>query len=157
MKTEEKIIEKILLPEVQNLGYRLMRVKVLRENNLTLQIMIDKNDQSEITVEDCEIVSRTVSPALDIDCPIGDEYFLEVSSPGIDRPLISAADFDNYSGFDVRIEMNVMVDGRKRFKGKLIGLEKNMVKILTDDIAYKLPYDDIFRAKLILTQELLDV
>ena len=70
MKTEEKTIEKILLPEVQNLGYRLMRVKVLRENNLTLQIMIDRNDHSEITVEDCEIVSRTVSPVLDIDCPI---------------------------------------------------------------------------------------
>ncbi len=75
MKTEEKIIEKILLPEVQNLGYRLMRVKFLRENNLTLQIMIDRNDQSEITVEDCEIVSRTVSPVLDVDCPIVDEYF----------------------------------------------------------------------------------
>ena len=157
MKTEEKIIENILLPEVQNLGYRLMRVKVLRENNLTLQIMIDRNDQSEITVEDCEIVSRTVSPVLDIDCPIVDEYFLEVSSPGIDRPLISAADFDNYSGFDVRIEMSTMVDGRKRFKGKLMGLEKNMVKILVENVAYKLPYDDIFRAKLILTQELLDV
>jgi ribosome maturation factor RimP len=157
MKTEEKIIEKILLPEVQNLGYRLMRVKVLRENNLTLQIMIDRYDKSEITVEDCEIVSRTVSPILDIDCPIGDEYFLEVSSPGIDRPLISAADFDNYSGFDVRIEMSTMVDGRKRFKGKLMGLEKNMVKILVENVGYKLPYDDIFRAKLILTQELLDV
>jgi len=80
-----------------------------------------------------------------------------VSSPGIDRPLISAADFDNYSGFDVRIEMSTMVDGRKRFKGKLMGLEKNMVKILVENVAYKLPYDDIFRAKLILTQELLDV
>ena len=157
MKTEEKIIENILLPEVQNLGYRLMRVKVLRENNLTLQIMIDRNDQSEITVEDCEIVSRTVSPVLDIDCPIVDEYFLEESSPGIDRPLISAADFDNYSGFDVRIEMSTMVDGRKRFKGKLMGLENNMVKILVENVAYKLPYDGIFRAKLILTQELLDV
>ena len=86
-----------------------------------------------------------------------DEYFLEVSSPGIDRPLISAADFDNYSGFYVRIEMSTMVDGRKRFKGKLMGLEKNMVKILVENVVYKLPYDDIFRAKLILTQELLDV
>ena len=157
MKTEEKTIEKILLPEVQNLGYRLMRVKVLRENNLTLQIMIDRNDHSEITVEDCEIVSRAVSPVLDIDCTIVDEYFLEVSSPGIDRPLISAADFDNYSGFDARIEMSTMVDGRKRFKGKLMGLEKKMVKILVENVAYKLPHDDIFRAKLILTQELLDV
>jgi ribosome maturation factor RimP len=157
MKIEEKLIEKTLLPEVQGLGYRLIRVKVSRENNLTLQIMIDRNDHSEITVEDCEIVSRKISPVLDANCPISDEYFLEVSSPGIDRPLISVADFDSYSGLDVRIEMNTMVDGRKRFKGKLMGVEENMVKILTEDAAYKLPYDEIFRAKLILTQELLDV
>ena len=157
MKTEEKIIEEILVSEIQNLGYRLIRVKVLRENNLTLQIMIDKNHGSEVTVEDCEIVSRKVSPLLDVDCPIKDEYFLEVSSPGIDRPLISSSDFDNYIGFDARIEMNTMVGGRKKFKGKLMGMEKDMVKILAGDVFYELSYNDIFRAKLILTQELLDV
>ena len=157
MKTEEKIIEEILVSEIQNLGYRLIRVKGLRKNNLTLQIMIDKNHGSEVTVEDCEIVSRKVSPLLDTDCPINDEYFLEVSSPGIDRPLISSSDFDNYIGFDARIEMNTMVGGRKKFKGKLMGMEKDMVKILAGDVFYELSYNDIFRAKLILTQELLDV
>lgn len=157
MKTEEKIIEEILVSEIQNLGYRLIRVRVLRKNNLTLQIMIDKNHGSEVTVEDCEIVSRKVSPLLDIDSPINDEYFLEVSSPGIDRPLISTSDFDNYTGFDVRIEMNTIVGGQKKFKGKLMGMDKNMVKILAGDVVYKLSYNDIFQAKLILTQELLDV
>ncbi|WP_181707985.1 ribosome maturation factor RimP [Chthonobacter rhizosphaerae] len=110
------IVEPVLL----DLGYRLVRVKLSGLNGLTLQIMAEKADGT-MSVEDCEAVSRAVSPVLDVDDPIDKAYHLEVSSPGIDRPLVRRSDFDRWSGFEAKLELSVPQLGRKRFRGWILG------------------------------------
>jgi ribosome maturation factor RimP len=110
------IVEPVLL----DLGYRLVRVKISGLNGCTLQIFADRPDGT-MTVEDCEAASRAISPVLDVDDPIGREYHLELSSPGIDRPLVRRSDFDRWSGFEAKVELTGAVNGRKRLRGYLLG------------------------------------
>lgn len=146
-------------PVLEQLGYRLVRVRVSGAEGCTVQIMAERPDGS-MTVEDCEEVSRALSPVLDVADPIEKAYRLEISSPGIDRPLVRKSDFDRNAGHLVRIEMNVPVGGRKRFRGILGGTEGENAKLHRDDARegeeadVLLPIEDMSEAKLVLTDAL---
>src|SRR5262244_2104428 len=119
-------------PVLGGIGYRLVRVKISGLDGCTVQIMAERPDGT-MTVEDCEAVSRALSPVLDVADPIDRAYRLEVSSPGLDRPLVRKSDFDRYTGHLVRIEMEVPVEGRKRFRGKLAGTQGESARLERDD------------------------
>ena len=146
-------------PVIEQLGYRLVRVKVSGADGCTVQIMAERPDGT-MSVEDCESVSRALSPVLDVTDPIERAYRLEISSPGIDRPLVRKSDFDRYAGHLVRIEMDMPVAGRKRFRGKLDGTEGEAARVHRDDASegeeadVLLPIIDMSEAKLLLTDEL---
>ena len=111
-------IASIIAPAVAGAGFRLVRVRLSGQNGLTLQIMAERPDGT-MTVEDCEALSRAVSPALDVDDPIEKAYHLEVSSPGIDRPLVRKSDFSTWTGHLVKVETSIMVADKKRFRGRI--------------------------------------
>jgi ribosome maturation factor RimP len=146
-------------PVIEQLGYRLVRVKVSGTEGCTVQIMAERPDGS-MTVEDCETVSRALSPVLDVADPIERAYRLEVSSPGIDRPLVRKSDFDRYAGHLVKLETAMPVNGRKRFRGLLIGTQGEAARIRRDDTEageeaeILLPIEEMSEAKLVLTDEL---
>jgi ribosome maturation factor RimP len=146
-------------PVIENLGYRLVRVKVSGADGCTVQVMAERPDGS-MTVEDCEAVSRALSPVLDVADPIDRAYRLEISSPGLDRPLVRKSDFERHAGHLARIEMQVPVDGRKRFRGLLAGVEGDAARLHRDDTETEserevlLPIEEMSEAKLVLTDEL---
>ena len=149
-------LQALLEPVITGLGYEVVRILTIGQKNPTLQIMIDRLDGKDITVEDCATVSRAVSTVLDEKDPIKDQYSLEVSSPGLDRPLTKIEHFKRFSGYEARIETAVEVEKRKRFKGVLGNVdEQNRVHIDVDGTDYAIAFDDISKAKLILTDELL--
>jgi ribosome maturation factor RimP len=146
-------------PVIGDLGFRLVRIKVSAQNGCTVQIMAERDDGT-MSVADCEAVSRAVSPVLDLDDPIGRAYYLEVSSPGIDRPLVRAGDFNRWAGYDAKIEMAVPVAGRKRYRGIVRGAEDGEAIVELPDVkegeepVVRLPLSDIGEARLVLTDDL---
>lgn len=149
-------LQDLLEPVITNLNYEVVRILTIGQKNPTLQIMIDRLDGKDITVDDCATVSRVVSVLLDEKDPIKDQYSLEVSSPGLDRPLTKLEHFKRFAGNEARIETSVEVEKRKRFKGCLQGVDdQNRVHIDMDGTDYAIAFDDISKAKLILTDELL--
>jgi ribosome maturation factor RimP len=145
-------------PVIAELGFRLVRVRVSGASGCTVQVMAERSDGS-MTIEDCETVSRALSPALDVADPVGSAYRLEISSPGIDRPLARRSDFDRYVGHVIKIEMAVAVDGRRRFRGTLLGTEGCAARIRCDDTTEQsaevlLPIEDMAEARLVLTDAL---
>ncbi|MBS0247263.1 MAG: ribosome maturation factor RimP [Proteobacteria bacterium] len=152
-------IASITEPVVEQLGYRIVRIKVSSGEECTIQIMAERPDGT-MTVDDCEAVSRALSPVFDVNEPIDRAYRLEISSPGIDRPLVRRSDFERYAGHLVKIEMEVPVAGRKRFRGVIDGVEGEAAKLTRDDPkagedpAVLLPMRDMGEAKLVLTDEL---
>ena len=145
----------MLEPVIDGLGYETVRILTIGQANPTLQIMIDKTDGTEITVDDCAKVSRALSEVLDDKDPISDKYNLEVSSPGLDRPLTKLAHFERFAGNEVKIETDTVVENRKRFKGELLGVDGTDILFKMDDVDYKIPFENISKAKIILTDELL--
>ena len=142
-------------PVLAGLGYRLVRVRVSGRDGCTVQIMAEKPDGT-FAIEDCELASRTLSPALDVEDLISSAYRLELSSPGIDRPLVRRSDFERYAGQETRIEMAVGIDGRKRFRGLLLGVENDTAQVRCEMgeagmQTVSLRFDDIAEAKLMLT------
>ena len=148
-------IEALLAPSLEAMGYRVVRVAMTGGRRATLQVMAERLDEKAMTVEDCADISRTVSALLDVADPITGAYTLEVSSPGIDRPLVRREDFDRFAGFEAKVELNAPIEGRRRFRGKLLGVEGDAVRILVDAAPVSLPLAGITRAKLVLTDELL--
>ena len=150
------IVERAILP----LGYRLVRVRVTGNNGCTVQIMAERPDGT-MTVEDCEQASRTISPALDVEDPVGRAYHLEVSSPGIDRPLARASDFARWAGHEAKIEMTLMVAGRRRFRGILLGSDGAKARLRRTDAQpgeatdVELRLSDMSEAHLVLTDALI--
>jgi ribosome maturation factor RimP len=146
-------------PVIEQLGYRLVRVKVSAAEGCTVQIMAERPDGS-MTVEDCETISRALSPVLDMADPIDRAYRLEISSPGLDRPLVRKSDFDRFAGHLVKIEMEIPVNGRKRFRGEIIGTDGEAARVRRDDAAEDeeaeilLPIEEMSEAKLVLTDDL---
>jgi ribosome maturation factor RimP len=149
----------VVEPVIGDLGFRLVRIKVTGQNGCTVQIMAEREDGT-MSVADCEAVSRAVSPVLDLEDPIGRAYYLEVSSPGIDRPLVRAGDFTRWAGYEAKIEMAVPVNGRKRFRGVVRGAENGEGLVELPDVKegeetlVRLPLSDIGEARLVLTEEL---
>jgi len=149
----------IVEPVVDQLGYRLVRVKISGLDGCTVQVMAERPDGS-MRIEDCEAVSRALSPVLDVADPVERAYRLEVSSPGIDRPLVRRSDFDRFAGHVAKIEMAAPVDGRKRFRGVLLGSEGEAARIRLDNVAagqpadVVLPIEDMAEARLVLTDAL---
>ena len=149
----------IIEPVIEQLGYRLVRVRVSGAEGCTVQIMAERPDGT-MTVEDCEAVSRALSPVLDVADPIEQAYRLEISSPGIDRPLVRRSDFERYAGHLAKIETTIPFQGRKRFRGMLAGTEGDAVRIRRDDAGegepeeVVLPIEEMREAKLVLTDEL---
>jgi ribosome maturation factor RimP len=147
-------------PVLQAMGYRLVRIKISGESGCTVQIMAERPDGS-MQIEDCEAISRALSPVLDVADPIDRAYRLEISSPGIDRPLVRRSDFERHIGHLVKIEMAVAHQGRKRFRGALEAVEGDAVHIHRDDIRegedadVVLVMEDIADARLVLTDELI--
>jgi ribosome maturation factor RimP len=148
-------IEAMIAPSLEAMGYRVVRVAITGGRRATLQIMAERVDEQAMTVEDCADISRTVSALLDVADPIAGAYTLEVSSPGIDRPLVRREDFARFAGFEAKVEMSEPVAGRRRFRGKLLGVEGEAVRLLVDEAAIDLPLAQVTRAKLVLTDELL--
>lgn len=149
----------IIEPVLRAIGFRLVRVRLFGQNGLTLQIMAERLDGT-MTVEDCEEVSRAVSPVLDVEDPIDKAYHLEVSSPGIDRPLVRKSDFVTWTGHLVKVETSVLVADRKRFRGRISAADADGVTIERDQPAYgeppavRVPFEALAEARLVLTDDL---
>jgi ribosome maturation factor RimP len=120
-----------------------------------LQIMAERLDEVPMSVEDCAEISRSLSALLDVADPIAGSYMLEISSPGIDRPLVRAEDYDRFAGFEAKIELNEPLAGRRRFRGRLIGLSDGEVRVMTETGEVRLPFPAILRAKLVLNDALI--
>jgi ribosome maturation factor RimP len=152
-------VAKLVEPMLEGMGFRLVRVKM---SGPTLQIMAERPDGS-FTIDDCEEASRAISPMLDVEDVISSRYFLEMSSPGIDRPLVRTQDFERWAGHEARIEMAVPQAGRKRFRGVLEGFADGEVRLFIDSpeggaekLLIGVPFADIGEAKLILTDALIE-
>jgi ribosome maturation factor RimP len=147
-------------PVLVGVGYRLVRVKISGLDGCTVQIMAERPDGT-MNVADCEAVSRALSPVLDVADPIDRAYRLEVSSPGMDRPLVRRSDFERHAGHQLKVEMAVALDGRRRFRGLLTGVEGEAARIRRDDASpgeateVLLPIEDMAEAKLVLTEALI--
>ncbi|SFK08850.1 ribosome maturation factor RimP [Caulobacter sp. UNC279MFTsu5.1] len=158
-KTQEDIgLVELLDPVAESVGYEIVRLRLMGgAEQRRLQIMAERPD-GDMNVEDCARLSRAISEIMDAADPIAGEYTLEVSSPGVDRPLTRLKDFDTYAGLEVRIELDRVAEGRKRFKGELAGVEDGQVGLNIegeDDTTVYFPFDWIVDAKLVLNDELM--
>lgn len=158
----EARIARIVEPVAIGLGYALVRIRVTQENGCTLQIMAE-DASGRFAITDCEALSKDLSPVLDVEDPIEREYHLEVSSPGIDRPLVRRRDFERYIGHEAKIELSDMVNGRKRFRGLIKAVDDESVTITLPDTPggtdpdHKLALASLAEAKLVMTDKLMDM
>ena len=150
----DRRMAEIITPVIEDLGYELVRVRLMSGKTTILQIMADK-PEGGIEVDDCAKISTAVGATLDVEDPIVDEYALEVSSPGIDRPLTRLKDFENFEGYEAKIETTELIDGRRRFKGQLAGIDGSDVLINVEEGTIGLQFDWLSDAKLVLTDELI--
>ncbi|HEX5935708.1 MAG TPA: ribosome maturation factor RimP [Pseudorhizobium sp.] len=153
-------VAEIIEPVLVTMDFRLVRVRLMNQNGLTLQIMAERNDGT-MDVEGCEAISMAISPVLDVEDPIDKAYHLEVSSPGIDRPMVRKSDFSRWQGHLVKCETSIMIDNRKRFRGKIVETNDEGFTIERDQVAYgeapsvTIPFTALSEAKLILTDDLI--
>ncbi|HVZ92611.1 MAG TPA: ribosome maturation factor RimP [Rhizomicrobium sp.] len=147
-------LEPILEPAIEAAGYRLVRLRLMGGKTKTLQIMAERPDGT-MNVEDCARLSRALLDFLDRETPLEGDFELEVSSPGIDRPLTRLMDYRRWAGHEAKIELSAPIDGRKRFRGKLLGLDGNEVAIESDGKRLTVPFRNVAEAKLVLTDQLI--
>jgi ribosome maturation factor RimP len=150
----DRRMAEIITPVIEDLGYELVRIRLMSGKESILQIMADK-PEGGIEVDDCALISTAVSATLDVEDLILDSYTLEVSSPGIDRPLTRIKDFDNFEGYEAKLETDELIDGRRRFKGMLAGTEGDEVLINLTEGTVGLKFDWLSDAKLVLTDDLI--
>lgn len=150
----DRRMAEIITPVIEDLGFELVRVRLMSGKQTTLQIMADRPDGG-IEVDELALVSQAVSAVLDVEDPIVEEYTLEVSSPGIDRPLTRLKDFDMFEGYEAKIETAELIDGRRRFKGALAGVDGDEVLINVEEGTIGLKFDWLTDAKLVLTDDLI--
>ncbi len=152
---QKHYLQDLIEPIVTEQGYELVRVMTIGQTNPTLQVMIDTLDaETDITVDDCAKVSAALSTMLDEKDPIADKYSLEVSSPGLDRPLTKPAHFARYQGYEIKLETEDKVENRKRFKGKITHVDNKAVTLLMEETEYVIPFAAVSKAKLVVTDEL---
>jgi len=152
---DAKGIEALIAPSLEAMGFRIVRAAFTGGRRATLQVMAERADDAAMSVDDCSLVSQTVSALLDVADPIAEPYLLEVSSPGIDRPLFRPEDYERFAGFEAKLELDRPLDGRRRFRGRLLGLDGDAVKVNLGAEIVRLPFAGIARAKLVLTDELI--
>lgn len=145
----------LIEPTITSLGYELVRVAMRVGDTPTLQVMVECTDGRNVDLEDCATVSQALSVLLDVKGPISGSYHLEVSSPGVDRPLTRLEDFERFAGCEVKLELEVMQDGRRRFRGRLLGLDSVIVRMNCEGRVVNLPFDAIRKAQLVMTDDLL--
>ena len=148
-------VEALIAPSLTDLGYEVVRVTMMGAELPTLQVMAERVDEDAMTLEDCASISRTVSAILDVEDPISGAFTLEVSSPGLDRPLVRQKDFERYSGLEAKVELRQALNGQRRYSGVLAGYADGVVTIVTKNGATDLPFDEIDKAKLVISDELL--
>jgi ribosome maturation factor RimP len=156
----DRRIADIIEPVLVAMDFKLVRVRMMNQNGMTLQIMAERTDGT-MDVEGCEAVSMAVSPVLDVEDPVDKAYHLEVSSPGIDRPMVRKSDFSRWQGHIVKCETSILVDNRKRFRGKITDVTQDGFTLERDQVAYgeepkvTIPFNTLAEAKLILTDDLI--
>jgi ribosome maturation factor RimP len=148
-------IAQMIEPSLEGMGYCLVRLVVTSGRRATLQVMAERIDEAPMTVDDCALISRSVSALLDVADPIAGAYMLEVSSPGIDRPLVRPEDYDRFSGFEAKIELAEPLAGRKRFRGRLLGTAAGEVRLATEAGETRLPLTSVVRARLVISDDLI--
>ncbi len=154
-KTEQRVVN-LIEPVIEDLGYELVRARLMAAPRRTLQVMVEPGDhESQMTVEACAEISQMLSAILDVEDPIGGAYDLEVSSPGLDRPLVKLEHFERFEGFEARVETGLPIDGQKRFRGRLRGVSGGKVVLDTEGVERTFAVEDIRKAKLVLNDELL--
>ena len=148
----------LIEPEAEALGYRLVRVRLSGLRRKRLQVMAERVSDGRMEIEDCTRLSRTISALFDVEDPIPDEYDLEVSSPGIDRPLMRIEDFERFTGYEAKLETASMIDGRKRFKGVIAAVEGDNIRVKLPDaeIDAVVPFASLSDARLVLTDRLIE-
>ncbi len=151
----DRRLAEIITPVIEDMGFELVRVRLMSGKTNILQIMADR-PEGGIEVDDCADISTALSAVLDVEDPILDEYVLEVSSPGIDRPLTRLKDFDAFEGYGAKVETTELIDGRRRFKGELAGTEGSEILINLPEGTIGLEFDWLSDAKLVLTDELIE-
>ena len=148
-------IEGLINTTIEAMGFRVVRVKLFAAPSRTLQVMAEREDGSPVVVDECARISRAISAVLDVKDPIPGKFHLEVSSTGIDRPLVRPEDFDRYAGFEAVATVDPAQEGQRRFRGKLFGMVDGKVRFeLKGDRMIDLPFEFIGEAKLVLTDEL---
>ena len=150
----DRRLAEIITPVIEDMGFELVRVRLMSGKSTTLQVMADR-PEGGIEVDECAKISQAIGAVLDVEDPILDEYSLEVSSPGIDRPLTRLKDFDAFEGYEAKIETTELIDGRRRFKGELAGVEAGEVLINVEEGTIGLQFDWLSDAKLVLTDDLI--
>ncbi len=148
-------IAKVIAPAIEAMGFDLVRVQLSGSQRPTLQVMAEPHSGRAMSVEDCAEISRAISAVLDVEDPIAGAYSLEVSSPGIDRPLTRAKDYERFLGHEAKVEANAPIDGRKRFKGPIKSVDKDAVELNVDGADIRIPFAAIHKAKLVLTDALI--
>ena len=155
----DAIVASVVAPVIEDMGFRLVRARMIDHNGLTMQIMAERPDGT-MSVGECEALSKAISPVLDVEDPVTQAYNLELSSPGIDRPLVRRSDFETWSGHVAKIEAAYLHEGRKRFRGHIVQVEGDSVLIRSDNAAkgeereVTIPFEAISAANLVLTDEL---
>ncbi|HAC48151.1 ribosome maturation factor RimP [Sulfitobacter sp. HI0082] len=150
----DRRLAEIITPVIEDMGFELVRVRLMSGKSTILQVMADR-PAGGIEVDECAKISQAIGAVLDVEDPILDEYALEVSSPGIDRPLTRLKDFDAFEGYEAKIETTELIDGRRRFKGELAGVEGGEVLINVEEGTIGLQFDWLSDAKLVLTDDLI--
>ncbi|MCV6603640.1 MAG: ribosome maturation factor RimP [Cohaesibacter sp.] len=158
----EARVSQIVEPVIEDLGFDLVRVRITGTNGCTVQIMAERPDGT-MTIEGCETISRALSPVLDVEDPVDREYHLEISSPGIDRPLVRIRDFAVWTGYEIKLELSVGLDGRRRFRGIIEAVEGQDLLLALPDApsdqpgVVRLPLSDLSEAKLVMTDQLMEL
>jgi ribosome maturation factor RimP len=148
-------VTELIEPTLHDMGFELVRVLMSGGQRPTLQVMVERLDQAPVTLEHCAEVSRALSAVLDVADPLPGAYRFEVTSPGLDRPLVRRADYERFAGLEARLETELPIEGRRRYRGRLLGLAGDQVRLALPEGEMSIPFDAIKKAKLVLTDELL--
>jgi len=148
-------IKKLIEPTIEDMGFSIVRVDLSGKGDLCLQVMLEPVEDRALTVEDCARCSRAISAVMDVEDPIAGTYTLEVSSPGLDRPLMSLKDYERYAGFEAKIETESLYDGRRKFRGRLRGIENETIRVEMEGTEWELSFPDVRKAKLMITDDLI--
>lgn len=153
---QTELIEKLIEPSIAAMGFDLVRVKFMGGGRQTLQVMIERQDRKLITVDHCADVSRVISTLLEVDDPVSGAYVLEVSSPGIDRPLVRIDDFSRFLGFEAKIETDTQINGQRRFSGRIESVKGELVQLDCGGNKADIPFQEILNAALVMTDDLIE-